>query len=177
MGDLGAIGKNGSLTKRTVVGNPALPPSGLIWRGGTSFAITVSPSASRLQSITAGADRLVWGGEDLIEGYTSSPCLRMDAKGKWRFRWALTIAQHSISVFVKQADNLSPRPSLVVKNNPAIGIPADIEVFAPPSTDWIQISSGTFPVTAVGATWVELKCNVETNVGFSPCYFDLISKT
>jgi hypothetical protein len=177
MPDLGAIGNNGSLTKRTIVGFPVILPTGLAWSGsGTKSDPLFGIPAKRLQSLMIGDRAYVWGGEDFIQGNPAQPSLRMDAKGDWRFRWALAVGQHTISVNVMQAVNLNPRPSLEIKANPAIGIASDIEVFAGPSTTWTSILANV-TTTAIGATWVELRCNLDTNVGFSPAYFDHVVKT
>jgi hypothetical protein len=178
MADLGSIGIKGCETKSLGYLAPLPPYSGRAFLGcSPKVSQQFGYPAVRLQSLVAGATSYVFGGEDLVEGFSSAPCLRMDAKGSWRFRWALTVATHSITVYVKQAINQSPRPSLCVKANPSIGILTDIEVFAPSSTDWVAVSSGSFAVTTLGATWVELRCNLETNVGFFPCYWDSISKS
>lgn len=178
MADLGSIATNGDETKRAFVGNPALQPSGLAWSGDETKRIPlVGNPAMRLQSMVAGNERLVLGGEDFTQGNPDQPCLRMDASGVWRFRWAMAVGSHTISVRVLHAINQNPRPSLVVKSNTAIGINSDIETFAAAGTDWVTISSPTFVTTTIGVTWVELRNNLITNVGFSPCYFDHLSKT
>lgn len=177
MSDLGSIATLGCRTKSSRVGNPYLQPTGLAWLGCRTEDAALGYPLTRLQSMMVGSSRQVLGGEDFTQGNPAAPCLRMDASGRWRFRWALPIGSHSIMVNVLHAINRNPRPSLVVKANPSIGIPADIESFAPPGTGWVTMSSGTFVVTQLGATWVELRNNLPTNVGASPCYFDHIIKT
>lgn len=176
MSDLGSIAMLGGATKSTVTGR-AIPTA--TWDGDylRTMGTVVGTPAVRLQSFTAGIQRFAWGGEDLSVGNPAAPSLRMDAKGIWRFRWTVTVGSHAISVNVLHAINLSPRPSLCIKANPAIGIANDIETFAPSGTDWVVISSPSFTVTALGVVWVELRNNLETHVGFYPCYFDHIVKS
>lgn len=160
-----------------IVGRGAIGATETCALGQLTDTVAGGVVAHRWQSFTVGSSRYVLGGEDLTVGNPAQPSIRMDASGKWRFRWALTIGSHMISVNVLHAINQNPRPSIVIKANPAIGIPSDIETFAPASTGWVTISSPSFPVTALGVTWVELHNNLETNVGAFPCFFDHIVKT
>lgn len=177
MANLGTIATQGDETKRSFVGNPAKQPSGLAWEGDeTKSSPLVGNPAMRLQSLMIGEKRYVWGAEDFIFGDPQSPCLRMDASGSWRFRWAMEPGTHSISVNVNHAINQNPRPSIALKANPGMGIPVDVEVFAPSGTGWVTFGIPSFNTTAQGATWVELRCNLVTNVGFSPCYWDHVNK-
>lgn len=178
MANLGTIGVLADETKHSFVGNPAKQPSGLAWQADETKRQTLAGNpAMRLQALMIGDRQYVWGGEDVSVGNPAQPSLRMDASGKWRFRWAMAIGQHLISVNVLHAINQTPRPSMVIKANPAIGINADIETFAPSGTGWVTINSPTFTTTAVGVAWVELRNNLVTNIGFSPCYFDHIVKS
>lgn len=140
----------------------------------TGFTI-VGTAPARLRSVVASDKQYALGGEDFTQGNPAQPSLRLDALGSWRYRWALTIGQHSVAVNVLQVANLIPRPSLCIKSNPAIGIPLDVEIFAPMGTGWVTISSATFTVSALGVVWVELRNNLDANVGASPCYFDHIA--
>jgi hypothetical protein len=178
MANLGAIGVLGCETEpMTVAGRiPTLIGAVL---GCETEPMTVAQPALRLSSFTIGlVKRFAIGGEDFGQGNPAPPCIRLDAKGIWRFRWALPVGQHTISVNVMQAVNLNPRPSLAIRANPAIGILADIESFAPPSATWTMIGPvNVTTTTATGATWVELRCNLDSNVGAFPCYFDHVVKT
>ncbi|MBU6231536.1 hypothetical protein KGP36_02610 [Patescibacteria group bacterium] len=168
----------GLTTGMLIVAQAASRGSGLAYNGIlTKASPGIGRPSARLESIVCGREYEVFGSEDFTQGNPATPCLRLDSFGKWRFRWAMGIGQHIISVNVLHAINQNPRPSMVIKANPAIGINADIETFAPSGTGWVTINSPTFTTTAVGVTWVELRNNLVTNVGFSPCYFDHIVKS
>jgi hypothetical protein len=79
-------------------------------------------------------------------------------------------------VNVKQAANASPRPSMVVKANPAIGLNTDTTGTAAAGAGWIVIGPITVNPTSDGATWVELRNNLET-VTRAYCYWDHIVTT
>lgn len=178
MANLGTIGVKGCETKAMKVGNASPSFSGVVLKGcetkGAPGVLGARP-AERFQSLVALAgQRFVLGGEDFIQGLPAAPSLRMDGKGSWRFQWVLAPGSHTIQVNVMQAINQSPRPSLVVKANPSIGINADVEVFAASGAGWTPLVSSAVVATALGAVWVELRCNLETNVAFFPCYWDHI---
>jgi hypothetical protein len=177
MSDLGSIGIRGGEARALIIARPLPPATGLAYKGClTRSSPGVGTTPSRLQSLMVGSGQYALGGEDFSVGNPAQPSLRMDASGRWRFRWALTAGSHSIQINVLHAINQNPRPSLVVKANPSIGIPADVEMFAPSGTGWVTAGPIAFVTTALGATWVELRCNLVTNVGMFPCYWDHIVK-
>lgn len=172
MADLGAIATQGCETKATKVGNAMLQPTGLAWPGCTTKAYQAGYAAVRFRSLTVGNDRYVLGGEDFIQGSPAAPTLWMDAFGVWRFKWVLEPGAHTLQVNVLQAANMSPRPTMVIKSNPSIGLNADVSATAPSGAGWTVIAAPTVTATALGATWVELHNNLDTNVGQTPCYWD-----
>lgn len=177
MSDLGAIGSNGNETKSLKIGNPQISPSGLGYRGGFTRSIPgIGFPAMRVQSITVGAQRLAWGGEDFTIGGASAPSIRMDASGRFRLLWLLKPGPRSIQVSVVHSINQNPRPSMFIDANPAIGIPLPVEVFAPPGTGPVTIAV-LLNITAQGVILVQLRNNLVTTVGFSPCYFSHIKRT
>jgi hypothetical protein len=168
---------DGNTTDSAIGGQPAAALSGAVL-GDAATSLALGGISARLRCIMRESEYMVMGGEDFIQGNPAAPCLRLDANGIWKFRWALPVGQHTISVNVMQAVNLNPRPSLAIRANPAIGILADIESFAPPSATWTMIGPvNVTTTTATGATWVELRCNLDSNIGAFPCYFDHIVKT
>lgn len=146
----------------------------LAWKGG---ALIIGRVASQIQTLVANDRALVFGGEDFVNGNPAQPCLRLDAYGRWRFRWALAPGNHSFQVNVLQAVNQTPRPTAVIKSNSAIGIAADITVTAVASTGWVTMGPVLFTTTtAIGVTWVELHNNVVCGIGKFPCYWDHVIK-
>jgi len=95
----------------------------------------------------------------------------------WRFRWRVRTGARSIQVNVKQAVNISPRPSLIVKANPGIGINADVTGTAASNTGWVVIGPVNITPSSDGAVWVELWNNYDAQVYQAPCYFDHIFAT
>jgi hypothetical protein len=108
------------------------------------------------------------------EGSPAPPALQLDIPGFWRFRWAVGVGSHSIQCLVKQAINLSPRPTLVIIANPDIGLNANVTVTAPSGTGWVTLGPASLNASAVGAVWVELHNNY-TSLYNSPAYFDHIT--
>lgn len=125
----------------------------------------------------AGGNEAVMGAKDTTEGSPSQPSLRMDGQGKFRFRWHVASGARTIQVSCKQAINTSPRPTLVVKANPDIGVNADVTETAGAGTGWVTIGPATINPTSAGAVWVELWCNYSGQIRITPCYWDHIQAT
>ena len=117
---------------------------------------------------------MVIGGKDTSEGDPAQPSLRLDAKGMWRFRWAVASGSRSVSINVKQAVNGSPRPTLVVKANPSIGVNSDVTGTAGSGTGWVTIGPVSITPSSDGAVWVELHNNYDSQVLQTPCFWDHI---
>jgi hypothetical protein len=111
----------------------------------------------------------------IAQGSPSSPALEMLYPGMFRFRWVVRPGQRTVSIRVKQPFNITPRPTLTLKSNASIGIPADIVATAGSSTDWITIGPITATVTTLGVVWVEMRNNLLN--AYTPCYWDHIVVT
>jgi hypothetical protein len=129
-----------------------------------------------LRTVVCGTDHQTMGARDNTEGDPAQPSLRMDRRGRWRFRWTVLAGTRTISVRVKQAVNLSPRPSLVIKANTSIGVNADSETSAASGAGWITIGPVTINPSANGAVWVELRANYDGQSNI-PCYWDQVVVT
>jgi hypothetical protein len=114
-------------------------------------------------------------GRSDAEGNPTPPSLEMDQVGLWRFRWAISAGTHTVSVMVKQVENLSPRPTLVVKANPSIGISSDAVGTAPSGTGWVTIAPVSVTATSPGVCYVELHNNVVST--YAKCWWDRIVDT
>ena len=114
--------------------------------------------------------------EELTDGSPAAPSMRIDIPNSWRFRWVVRTGTHTIQVNTKQVVNLSPRPSLIVRSNPSIGIPSDITAVAPGGTGWVTVGPITVNPTSTGAVFVDMvnNCIGQTN---TPAYFDHIVTT
>ncbi len=119
----------------------------------------------------------VIGSRDAVIGNSLPPSLRLDSLGSWRFRWTVAVGTRTMSVFVKQAVNLSPRPTLIVKANPEIGVNSDVTVTAGSGSGFVLLGPATINPTVAGAVWVELHNNYDGQTGGAPCYFDDIGTT
>jgi hypothetical protein len=111
-----------------------------------------------------------------IEGSPDVPSVRLAQVGFWRFLWvAKSPGRYQIQVNVKQVINLPPRPSLVIKANPDIGLSADVVGDAPDGADWVTIGPLTVNTTVPGATYIELHNNYAGD--YADCFFDHIVET
>lgn len=115
------------------------------------------------------------GGRSDLQGNPTAPSLRIQSRGKWRFRWNLSEGTHEISVKVKQDVNLDPRPTLTVKANPEIGLMSDVVGVAEASFGWITIGPLSVTVSTKGATWVEFNTRYESQDVQS--YWDYLTRT
>lgn len=108
--------------------------------------------------------------QDTTDGTPAgTPSLRFDNWGFWRFRWAVATGINTKTLFAKQVVNQSPRPSIKVKANAAIGLVADVETFAAAGVGWLTITV-SFVSTSPGVVWVELWNNLNTAI-YCPCLF------
>lgn len=115
---------------------------------------------------------MVLGGREETEANVA-PSLRMDARGTWRFRWVVQSGARALSVNVKQAVNLSPRPRLTVKANTAIGVNADVTADAASSVTWTTVTANVTP-TLDGVLEVILEARYDGQPYSAPCYWDTI---
>ena len=110
------------------------------------------------------------------EGSPAQPSLELNIPGMWRFRWGVTPGVRTIQINVKQAINTSPRPTMTVKANAAIGVATDQVATAASASGWIVLGPISITVSAAGPLWVELRNNYYGNFA-TPCYFDHIVAT
>lgn len=139
MADWGSIGTKGNLVK-------------------SNYGITVPQYFRR---IMIGFDSFSRGGKNTSEGDPSQPSLELIANGVWRFRWVVQSGTRGVSVNVKQSVNYSPRPSIIVKANPDIGVNADVTATAGSGTGWVTIGPANITPSSAGAVWVELHANYD----------------
>lgn len=158
MADLGSIATNGT----GATGMPDQAPR-VVLRG-----FSMADTALNLSTM---------GAKDTTEGDPSQPSLRMDARGTWRFRWVVESGARTASINVKQAANASPRPTLVIKANTAIGVNADVTGTAGSGTGWVTIGPVNAAPTGDGVLWVELRNNYDAQYQGAPCYWDHVVVT
>lgn len=128
--------------------------------------------------VTEESDSQILGRKDLVEGTPSPPSLCLEARGVLKvFAWALTSGSHQISIQVKQAANLSPRPSLRILASPDIGVNADVTDSAPAGTGWVTIGPLSVSPSSDGVLWVQVENNVDGQAGTMPCYWKNLSWT
>lgn len=114
--------------------------------------------------------------QSLTEGLPSPPSLQLDIPGFWRFRWAVKAGARAIYVSAKQdISSGSYRPSMIVRNNPQVGLYTDLSGSAASAAGWQQIPL-SFTATGNGVVWVEL-CNNDTSNYNNPAFFDHIITT
>lgn len=154
MADLGSIGVKGNLARPLVI----------------------SSKRYTLRCIVAGDRYFVAGAKDTSEG-NPQPSLRMDALGSFRFRWQVLAGARTIQIQCKQAINLSPRPTMVIKANSDIGVNADVTVTAGSGAGYVTIGPETINPVSDGALWVELHNNLDYQIAVAPCYWDNLSTT
>ena len=63
---------------------------------------------------------------------------------------------------------MTPRPTLVVRKNAAVGLTDDVTATAAGGSGWVTVTT-SFTATADGAVSFELHNNLD---GFFPCFFD-----
>lgn len=116
-------------------------------------------------------------------GSPTSPSLRLDYNGFWRFRWVVKGGNRSISVLAQQNSTGSVnRPSMVIKSNSNVGINFDLSASAADGSGWITMGPITFTATSGSqdTVWVELhnnnlnQPNINGLILSTPAYFDHI---
>lgn len=155
-------------------------------RGGETSAnsflqgIALSSNTSYDGEATAGRHLQVSITQSLGEGFPSAPCISLERAGFWRFRWAVKAGPRAAYVWAQQNSTGSVyRPSMVVKNNPNVGLDSDLSASAGEGPGWQQVGPITFTATGNGVVWVELHNNYTGAVppAISASYFDHIITT
>lgn len=106
------------------------------------------------------------------EGASGAPCLKMTRGSRLRLRVPVAQGARAISVKVKQDTPASPRPKLIVKANPEIGLAVDIEGTAPVGAGWQTCGPVSFTANQNGGVWIELAASF---IGVGACYWDDIT--
>ena len=132
-------------------------------------AVRVGPCGNiRLLDTGVGATLYYGAGRSDAEGSPTPPSMNLPVRGALRSRGKAKAGSRSISIDVKQAANLTPRPTLVVRKNLAIGLTDDVTATAAAGTGWVTVTA-SFTAAVDGAVWFELCNNLD---GFFPCLFD-----
>lgn len=95
---------------------------------------------------------------DDTRGKTAVPSLRMTRAGRFEFLWPVEAGARSISVQALQVTPSTPRPQLIVKANPAVGLAADLVATASAGASWVTVGPVSFTAAAAGTLRVELWC-------------------
>lgn len=98
-----------------------------------------------------------------------APSLRFEWWGFWRFRLAVDAGAITMTIYAKQVLNQSPRPSIILKANTAVGLLVDTSFVAASDPGWVAITPN-FVATASGVVIVELWNNLNTSFS-APCLF------
>lgn len=140
----------------------------------------VNPMATgRLKRINMGgctcSELVCYITKDTTEGNPGQPSLKMDRAQIWEFFWPVASGAREISVSVKQAANLSPRPRVTVKANADCGVAADATASAASGAGWVTIGPISVNPSSDGVLIVQLENRVEGI--YTPCFWDNISVT
>lgn len=108
-------------------------------------------------------------------GTPTAPSIQIYGPGVWRFRWTIRVGTQTIRCACMQVGNGTPRPTMVVKANPDVGLNADVTGTAPSSATWVTIGPLTVTASAVGAVFVEFHNNYLA--AYDTAYFDLLVAT
>lgn len=110
-------------------------------------------------------------GRDDSEGFETAPSMKMRFPAKFRFRLSVEPGSVGVTIKVKQASNVTPRPTLTLLANAAVGLTGDLSGSAESSEDWVTIGPLEFTATAQGVVIAELAChNVAENE--AGCFWD-----
>lgn len=109
------------------------------------------------------------------QGTPSVPSLAIHGVGLYQFRWVIRVGTQTIRIQCKEILDLTPRPTLTVLKDSALGINSDQVATAPSGADWKTIGPLSISATAVGVALVQLKNNVVSQ--YTDCYFDLLVAT
>lgn len=173
MADLGAVGRSDGFSYSVGLVPPGIIGSALNVVLASYSIAQFPPNQAKIISAD-GHELLAFCSRENADGSLTPPSLCLGGNGRFRFRWAMSAALHTVSVWVKQSSDGSPRPRLVVKSNATIGVPSDLTSDAPSGSGWVQIPPVSVSPNSSGAVWVELH---NRRPGFDPCFFDRISVT
>lgn len=175
MADLGSIAAIGLATRSSRDQGPRWALFGVDSALRTKAHRDQGPRA-HFRRLVCGDQAYALGGRDNAQGNPSPPSLRLDVKGTYRLRWTVAAGARSISIDVKQAVNLSPRPRVTVIANPDIGVSADVQGSAGGGTGWVTIGPISVTPSSAGALWVILEALYDGQSGCAS-YWDHIVTT
>jgi hypothetical protein len=123
-----------------------------------------------LRVLDLGVGPPVWygAGRSDTEGSPAPASMNLAVRSALRSRANVKAAARSMRIDVKQAVNLIPHPTLVIRRNPAVGLEEDVTATASAGTGWVTITA-SFTAAADGAVWFEPGNNLD---GHFPCHFD-----
>jgi hypothetical protein len=117
--------------------------------------------------------------QDAADGNPAAPCLGMKSVAAYQFFWGVLAGARTISIYCKQTCNQTPRPTMTVLANPAIGVSASVQGTAPSGTGWVTVGpiavspSSSGVLTVVLNNWVTGRYMSPQ----SPCLWDHIVTT
>ena len=150
--------------------------------GVKGFQTKVSPDLTPvarqmgLSQIVCGTDVYALGGKDAGTG-SPAPAMRLDGNYRFRFRWRVASGTRTVQCQVMQAANASPRPTIIVRANPSVGVNADVVATAGAGTGWVTAGPVTITPSSNGAVWVEIWNNLRWQAGGAPLFIDNITVT
>lgn len=138
-----------------------------------TFPVVVAPwSIGRVIRIQGcPATYVMNSGRDDADGHEEAPSLRLATLGSYRFRVAIDAGSRSLRVFARQPVTGQPRPRMVVRANPEIGLLTDQSMSAPSGSGWVEIGPISFTASQHGGVWVEFW----NPAARWPCWFDAFS--
>jgi hypothetical protein len=152
----------------------ALPVSSSVV--GYNQGLSLGGPASVYGRDTGYPDRYLQIGQakSTTEGSPSAPCLNLQHKGMWRFRWVVSPGLRSVSILCKQQMAVAgTTPSIIIRSNPNVGLNNDISGSALVTNDWSVIGPVSFTSTGTDVMWVEIWNN--SNNDYSNVFFDHVT--
>lgn len=116
-----------------------------------------------------GVEEVLIGEREAIEG-SPTPCLRVDKSVVYKVYWPVVSGARTLSIDVKQAINVSPRPRVTIKANLDIGVAADVTGSAGSSAVFTTI--GPLSVTPSSSGVLEVWLENLYDGGDYPAYWD-----
>lgn len=139
---------------------------------------SLDPKASfytrRTINIGGNAELGLGVGRSDAEGYEEAPSMVMRFPAKFRFRLSVEPGNVGVTIRVKQASNVTPRPTLTLLANSAVGLTGDLSGSAAAGEDWTLIGPLEFTATAKGVVVAEFACHnvAENDAG---CFWDRLT--
>lgn len=113
--------------------------------------------------------------KNTTDGSPAQPSLQLSIPGFWRFKWVVKAGARTITINTKQAANLTPYPSMIVRASPGV-LATDQTASSAGGTGWTTIGPISFTALADGVVWVELWNNCVQKYD-TPALFDHVVVT